>query len=100
MRPAALAIALTACAAPTTTSGGIVVREDVWRRVEVEVQYKAADDLDCPPTAVQATLVERQGRYPVLVRASCPDGASALYSRQLRRSKGRYTDRNSEWTRN
>jgi len=81
---------------PTVVSGGIEVHEAQWERTDRDLRYRAAMELRCGPDEVELTLAQRQGRYPVLVHAQgC--GAQALYSRQLRRHHGKYTDKNTVW---
>jgi len=92
---AVLALAGVGCA-PKITSGGIEVYESVWERTDRDLRYRAAMELRCDHDIVRLTLVQRQGKFPVLVHAEgC--GAQALYSRQLRRHHGQYTDKNSDW---
>src|SRR5690606_29098430 len=70
----------------------------IWERTDRDLRYRSAMDLGCNPNVVELTMVQRQGKFPTSVHAiGC--GNQALYSRQLRRSKGRYTDRNSTWVR-
>jgi hypothetical protein len=81
---------------PKTTSGGIEVYESVWERTDRDLRYRAGMELGCDPEDVELTLVQRQGKFPTVVHAAgC--GSQALYSRQLRRSHGKYTDKNSTW---
>lgn len=70
--------------------------ESIWERVDRDLRYRAAMELHCDPVEVELTLVQRQGKFPTVVHA---DGcrAQALYSRQLRRHHGKYTDKNSTW---
>ena len=98
MRPvyvALLTMLLCACH-PKTTSGGIEVYESVWERTDRDLRYRAGMELRCSPEEVELTLVQRQGKFPTVVHAAgC--GVQALYSRELRRHHGKYTDKNSTW---
>jgi len=92
---ALLTMLLGACH-PKTTSGGIEVYESVWEQTDRDLRHRAAMELGCSAEIVRLTLVQRQGKFPVLVHAEgC--GTQALYSRKLRRHHGKYTDQNSTW---
>jgi hypothetical protein len=92
-----MAVVLVGCHAKVE-SGGMEVYDVIWERTDLDLRYRSAMDLGCHPAQVQLSLVQKQGKFPTSVHAmGC--GSQALYSRQLRRSKGHYTDRNSTWVR-
>lgn len=93
--PALLAaLALGGCA--RITVNGMSVREDWWAEVDRDITLRSQIDLSC--SEVKVVLQKMQGKFPVIVTGhGC--GRAVLYQRQLNRSGGHYTSRDTVWVR-